>query len=421
MAGGIDSSANALSAANLGANSPLNNPGSSGGLLNAQKDATEAATAPKFGEVLNKLQAQYGGKVEKPREIKKVLGKDDFLRIMITQMKHQDPTNPFKAEQMATEMAQFTSVEQMQNINENLKKMATQNQPLERLAMTNMIGKVVTVDRDRFPHTEGSKEALSYTLPQNATQVKVALVSESGEVVLEKDLGPQKAGSQDFGWDGLKSNTIPAKSGNYMFRIEAQDEKGTPMQLNSQHQSRVVGVSFEGTEPVFLVGDNRHQEKVTMKNVVRIDGDPGQASFGAPAGAGVLPAPNGAKPANFFTFEKGAGSRNLDAPDLPTTEAANKSAPPEAPRSRASGGGSPDERDERDERDAKEPDLSQAEAQARAQAQAAYAQAVKQDLNREKASEDAARSTSSGHGPDLVQSRPVVADRGFPNGLSDNK
>src|SRR3954467_1313029 len=125
----------------------------------------EAATAPKFGEVYNQIMTRYGEKTEKPREAKKTLGKDDFLRIMVTQMKNQDPTNPFKAEQMATEIAQFTSVEQLQNVNQNLNKMAAQNKPLENMAMTNLIGKTVTIDRERFPHLEGQPEALTFNLP----------------------------------------------------------------------------------------------------------------------------------------------------------------------------------------------------------------------------------------------------------------
>jgi hypothetical protein len=60
------------------------------------RDTKEAATDPKFGEVFSQIQAKYGEKPEKPREIKKTLGKDDFLKIMITQMKNQDPRIPLK-------------------------------------------------------------------------------------------------------------------------------------------------------------------------------------------------------------------------------------------------------------------------------------------------------------------------------------
>jgi flagellar basal-body rod modification protein FlgD len=267
------------------------------------------------------LQSQYGAKAEKPREVKKVLGKDDFLRIMITQMQHQDPTNPFKAEQMAAEMAQFTSVEQMQNMNRSLEKMTSKDQPLERLAMTNLIGKTVTVDRARFPHQEGNNEALAYNLPHEASSVKVALISETGEVALEKDLGPQKAGENTFSWDGLKTNTLPAKSGNYILRVEAKDERGTAMDTAAQSKARVIGVSFEGSEPVFLIGDAKNQAKVTMRNIIRIDDVGGGSSSASPVGSaqnagqsgGIRPVTSTeSKKPNFIAFQKGVGSSNLD-------------------------------------------------------------------------------------------------------------
>jgi len=149
--------------------------------LNENKDQKTASTAPAFGDVWKKMQAEYGVKAEKPREIKKTLGKDDFLRIMVTQMQHQDPTSPFKADQMAQQMAQYASVEQLQNMNSQLSKMTTQNQPLERLAMTGLIGKVVTVDKERFPHTEGNKDTLGFELPKDAAQVKKAPRATSGK------------------------------------------------------------------------------------------------------------------------------------------------------------------------------------------------------------------------------------------------
>ena len=298
-------------------NTPVNSGvAGSSSALNTQKDATESSTAPKFGDVYKQIQAKYGAKTEKPREIKKTLGKDDFLRIMVTQMKFQDPTNPFKPEQMAAEMAQFASVEQLQNVNQNLQKMTTQNNPLERLAMTNMIGKVVTIDRERFPHTENSPDNLSFVLPKDAKEVKVAVVAESGETVFEKSLGELKAGENSFNWDGIRTNTLPAKTGTYMLRVEAKDEKGTSLKTNPQGQARVVGVSFEGTEPVFLIGDAKKQDKVTLRNIVRIE-DSGAMAAGTPvpAQANGASAELESKP-NLIAFQKGVGSSNLDPNQL---------------------------------------------------------------------------------------------------------
>ncbi|MEK6706281.1 MAG: flagellar hook assembly protein FlgD [Bdellovibrionota bacterium] len=338
----LDGIGKASSANNMTVQSDqLNVAGGTGGLLNATKDATESSTAPKFGDLLQHMQSKYGAKTEKPREIKKTLGKDDFLKIMITQMKHQDPTSPFKADQMAAQMAQFASVEQLQNMNQNMAKMLGQNNPLERLAMTNMIGKVVTVDRNRFPHTENNTDPLSFNLPKDAADVKIAIISETGETVVEKGLGPKKAGELVYDWDGLKKNTLPAKTGNYMFRVEAMGNDGKSMQTNSLGQAMIVGVSFEGNEPVFLVGDARRQEKVLLRNIIRVDADgpqPAKVQSGV-AQNGVAsdkpatqdadsasqtdfkptafkPVDQGSSSPNYFTFQKGVGSTNLDPAKL---------------------------------------------------------------------------------------------------------
>lgn len=278
-----------------------------------EKDAKEAATAPKYGEVWQQIQSKFGARAEKPREIKKNLGKDDFLRIMITQMRHQDPTQPFKAEQMATEMAQFTNVEQMHNMNQTLSKIASQSNPMERLAMTGMIGKTVTVDRERFPHAEGSGDTLSFVLPRGASGARLSVLSEAGEVVHEKDMGALTKGEHSYSWDGTKKNTLPAKSGTYYFRITAKDEKEQSINIDAQMKTRVVGVSFEAGEPVFLVGNLSRPDKVTMQNIVRIE-DAGMlapAQLQKPEDAGQQKVPD------LISFKKGEGSRTMQPGEIP--------------------------------------------------------------------------------------------------------
>ncbi len=273
-------------------------------------DQKDSATAPKFGDIYQQIQAKYGQKAEKPREVKKTLGKDDFLRIMMTQMKNQDPTNPFKAEQMATQVAQFTSVEQLQNVNQNLNKMGNQNKPLEQMIMTNMIGKVVTIDRERFPHAEGENESLGFTLPKAAESARVSVINAAGEEVFHKDLGKQNAGEVNLIWDGLKNNSLPAKSGDYSLKIDAKDDRGQSISLNPQVLSRVMGVSFEGTEPVLLVGDGQRQDKITMRNIVRVEMDQPLKQKGAgPSLGNFVPFgdrgfPNGLKEAETNQVER---------------------------------------------------------------------------------------------------------------------
>jgi flagellar basal-body rod modification protein FlgD len=235
------------------------------------RDTKDSAMAGQQTDAYKKFQAQYGERPEKARDIKKNLGKDDFLKIMISQMKNQDPLNPFKADQMGTQIAQFTSVEQLQNVNQNLNKMSTQNRPLEQLAMTNLIGKTVTIDRDRFSHVEGQNDSLTFVLPKDASAVEAVVLNDAGEEVIKKDLGGNKKGDVTFNWDGIKTNTLAAKSGTYNVRVTAKDDHDKPIEVSQRRQTRVIGISFEGAEPVFLVGNAEHQDKVTMRNIAKIE------------------------------------------------------------------------------------------------------------------------------------------------------
>jgi flagellar basal-body rod modification protein FlgD len=287
----------------------------------SEGSADTQATNPKFGDIWNKIMAKDGQAPDKPREVKKTLGKDDFLKLMIHQLKFQDPSKPFEMEKMGSELAQLSNMEQLQNLNTTLKQMVTKDQPLERLAMTNLIGKTVVVDRDRFPHTEGQAEALHFNLPQDAAKVTVAVVDATGEVVVEKDVGPSKKGENSFSWDGKKSNSLPAKTGSYTLMVKAMDANGGQIPVPKHVNAGVVGVSYEGNEPILLVGSANSPDKVGLKQVVRIIDHgpqiPGAVPLSSVAAAGVTPSSvtqPGQK--NFFTFEKGVGSRDIDRSKL---------------------------------------------------------------------------------------------------------
>jgi flagellar basal-body rod modification protein FlgD len=265
--------------------SPIQGPGSGvGGLLNTQKDQ-KASTEAEFGDVWKSMQARYGAKQEKPRTIKKQMDKDDFLKIMVTQMKNQDPMSPMKADQFATQLAQFTSVEQLQNLNQKMGQMTKANQPLERLAMTSLIGKIVTVDKDRFIHQDNEISALNYELPVSAKETKLTVINEAGEKIATRDLGPMKKGAHAYQWDGKRDDGQAATNGNYIFRIEGVDDAGKRLNLETRSQVPVVGISFESGEGVLLVGDVKNPTKTSMKNISRIDTmvrDMGTKTAGAP-------------------------------------------------------------------------------------------------------------------------------------------
>ncbi len=230
-----------------------------------------AANQPKFKEVWEQIQSEMGVKPPPQKQAKKTLDKDDFLRIMITQMKNQDPTKPFESDKLAQEIAQIASVEQLGNVSKALKELGQQNKPLERLAMTSLIGKTVTVDRSRFPHSEGSSEHVSFALPEEAASVKVQVIGPSGETVYEKEMGAKEKGNHVLAWDGKLPNTLNAPAGTYMVRVEAKDAYDRAVKTDSFAKSTVMGISYEMGEPMVLVGSEKNPDKIPISNLIKVE------------------------------------------------------------------------------------------------------------------------------------------------------
>ncbi len=128
--------------------------------LNTQMSAQEIAQLQMQVDTYNKSLVVNG------RTTQQSLGKDDFLKLLIVQMQNQDPTDPMDNTQFMAQMAQFSSLEQMTNMNANFEKM---NEMLTSNQAVNTIGKTVELDLGDTT-TMGVVEAVTYG---NCPQVKV--------------------------------------------------------------------------------------------------------------------------------------------------------------------------------------------------------------------------------------------------------
>lgn len=208
------------------------------------------------------------------------MGKDDFVMLMSAQLKHQDPLSPLKNEQMAAQLAQFSSLEQMVNVNSNLEKMAASQKPQENLLAASLIGKKIVTDSSRFSLTKGTQPELKFDLPDDASQLSVTVVDAKGEVVREYELANMAKGAQSIRWDGKSNKGLDAAAGEYTYRVNANNTQGQMMEIKTSTAGLVSGVTFEGGKALLLVGD----KKIPMDAVGRIEAD-------APGSVGSLAAP----------------------------------------------------------------------------------------------------------------------------------
>jgi flagellar basal-body rod modification protein FlgD len=186
-----------------------------------------------------------------------LLGKDDFLKMLVMQLRYQDPLNPMKGTEFASQLAQFSSVEQLSNINSSLLTGLEANQLLSQsisnsLAAT-IIGKDVRASGNAFSYSGSGDARLGYSLSSAAEQVTVKILDQSGSVVRTLNVNATSKGDNSFTWDGKSDDGRSLSGGKYSFTVEAKDSKGGLVQLSRYVFGNVSAVRFKADGAVFVV------------------------------------------------------------------------------------------------------------------------------------------------------------------------
>lgn len=145
---------------------------------------------------------------------------DRFLKLLVTQMKNQDPLNPLDNAQVTSQMAQLSTVTGIEKLNTSLEAMSQSFMANQSLQAANMIGHSVLVPGNTLTLKDGTAIA-GLDLQGNADKVEVTIKNKDGVVVQTVDLGNQKAGSLPFAWDGKDNGGNAAPDGNYTFEVKA--------------------------------------------------------------------------------------------------------------------------------------------------------------------------------------------------------
>lgn len=210
------------------------------------------------GDLLNK--AVDPNWVDPSKKVRAVgsdkMGKDAFMKLMLAQMKNQDPTNPLKSHEMAAQLAQFSGLEQMQNMNTTLEEIKKGQKPAETYQALNFIGKAVAGDSAKISRLKGDvNHDFHYVLPEDAKDVKLTLKNDAGEVVRKITLKDLKKGENTFTWNGKDERDLSANIGEYQFTVEATDGLGKKLHVKTDFDGVITGVNYTPEGPILLVGN----------------------------------------------------------------------------------------------------------------------------------------------------------------------
>jgi flagellar basal-body rod modification protein FlgD len=199
----------------------------------------------------------YGAVNSNPKNKNNVMGKDDFLKLMLTQMRNQDPMNPMESSEFAAQLAQFTSVEQLMNLNEAMKVSLDANymlsQSINNTLAATLIGKEAKLDTTEFRYTGQDEQTLGYNLSTNAKSVTIKIYDESGALVRTIENVSGNAGDNKLSWDFTDNKGDKVSNGKYRFEITATDYNGNAINVNSFLFGKIDGVKFTDSGTKLIV------------------------------------------------------------------------------------------------------------------------------------------------------------------------
>jgi len=173
------------------------------------------------------------------------LGKDAFLQLLVTQMQNQNPLDPQDNSQFVAQLAQFSSLETMQNLSTSVDGIGGMYQASQALQASSLVGRTVIVDSGST-HVDPSKDMVgTVNLPSSSTQTTVKIYNGDGDLVRTIDLKEQKAGDAKFTWDGKDDDGKAVAAGDYSFKATGSlDGKSTD--LKTYLPNTVTSVTMGG-------------------------------------------------------------------------------------------------------------------------------------------------------------------------------
>jgi flagellar basal-body rod modification protein FlgD len=182
------------------------------------------------------------------------LGKDDFLKLLVEQLKNQDPMNPLDGTEFASQLAQFSSVEQLTNMNSNLETSVATNQLMAQSIgnslATTMIGKEIKATGNTLKWDGETEVKFGYTLDTAAANATVRIYNAKGQLVQEIEGASLLKGENWLTWDG---NEGVQPKGDYTFRVDAKDADGKTVAASGLTLGTITGVRFTASGTVFLI------------------------------------------------------------------------------------------------------------------------------------------------------------------------
>jgi len=181
------------------------------------------------------------------------LDRDAFLKLLLTQLQNQDPLNPMEGTEFTAQLAQFTSLEQLYNLNDSFATVSSTIQASNDFQTISLVGKTIKALGTAMYVREGVPTNGIFQIDEPAASAVINIYDETGQKIRTLDLGALAAGNHNIDWDGRDYNGTLVADGNYDFEILALDAENQAIEASSRVEGKITGVTFETGAPVLLM------------------------------------------------------------------------------------------------------------------------------------------------------------------------
>lgn len=187
-----------------------------------------------------------------------------FLKLLVTQLKNQDPLNPTDSNQFTQQLAQYSQVEQTIQSNSNLEKLISQQDKNALSNAVNYIGKSVTTNDNQLVLSNGTAR-FSYAISDNPATATIKIADSKGNVVRQINATTSND-TYDLAWDGKNDAGVALPNGIYTLTVSTADAKGTSKNLSTTVFNPVNGIKTVNNQPVLTSDD----KEITLDKVLSV-------------------------------------------------------------------------------------------------------------------------------------------------------
>lgn len=160
---------------------------------------------------------------------KSILGKDDFMKLLLVQLQYQDPTQPMDSEKILTQTSQLASLESADNTKKALEKLSASLGSSQQFSTIAAIGKTADLGSDAISLDKGQSTTFEVYFPKDVAHGNIAITDKNGDKVKSLDVGEHKAGVYKFTWDGSDNDGNKVASAVYHVNATYDDSKGNQL------------------------------------------------------------------------------------------------------------------------------------------------------------------------------------------------